>query len=168
MAKVKITALTEELLGNFLAEHGLELYRIEYVKEGREWFLRVYIDKVPDSDEEEAYVSIEDCELVSRFLSEKLDEADPIEQNYYLEVSSPGLERELLQEKDYQRFIGKTVSISLYTAYEGKKKYEGRLAGFVNHTVLLELPAKTAGEPDTKLEIPLDRIAKTKLTVDFS
>ena len=83
MAKKKISELVKELTGDFLLENGLELYHCEFVKEGRDWFLRVYIDKHdPDS-----YVSTDDCEMVSRFLSDRLDEEDPIAQNYYLEVS---------------------------------------------------------------------------------
>ena len=162
MAKAEIIALTKKLLDGFLAENGLELYDIEYVKEGHDWFLRIYIDKVQvdGMDESERYVGIDDCELVSRFLSEKLDEEDPIEQNYYLEVSSPGLERELKKEEHYRRFTGETVAVSLYTAYEGRKKYEGTLLGLADGVLLLETPEK-------KVEIPFDRVAKTKLVFVF-
>ena len=93
-AKVKVTDLVEEIAAPFLEENGLELYHTEFLKEGRDWFLRVYIDKKEGQEEE--YVSTDDCEKVSRFLSDELDRIDPIEQNYYLEVSSPGLDRELL------------------------------------------------------------------------
>ncbi len=93
MAKKKISELVKELTGDFLLENGLELYHCEFVKEGRDWFLRVYIDKHdPDS-----YVSTDYCEMVSRFLSDRLDEEDPIAQNYYLEVSSPGMDRILYE-----------------------------------------------------------------------
>ncbi|MBR1993470.1 MAG: ribosome maturation factor RimP, partial [Firmicutes bacterium] len=74
------------MMADFLAAEGYELYNIEFVKEGKDWFLRVYVDMASG----EGYIGTEDCEKVSRFLSEKLDEEDPIEQNYYLEVSSPG------------------------------------------------------------------------------
>ena len=77
MAKINIRALVAEMSADFLAEHKLELYNVEFQKEGKDWFLRVYIDK-PEGTE--GYISTDDCELVSRFLSEKLDEADPIEQ----------------------------------------------------------------------------------------
>lgn len=162
MAKAEIIALTKKLLDGFLAENGLELYDIEYVKEGHDWFLRIYIDKVQvdGMDESGRYVGIDDCELVSRFLSEKLDEEDPIEQNYYLEVSSPGLERELKKEEHYRRFTGETVAVSLYTAYEGRKRYEGTLLGLADGVLLLETPEK-------KVEIPFDRVAKTKLVFVF-
>ena len=93
MAKKKIKDIVAEELEDFLKENGYELYNVEFVKEGKDWFLRVYIDKVPaaDAPEEENYISTDDCETISRYLSERLDETDPIPQNYYLEVSSPGL-----------------------------------------------------------------------------
>ena len=109
MAKKKITVLAEVLLSGFLQEEGLELYHSEFVKEGKDWFLRIYIDK----PEGEGYIGTEDCEKVSRFLSEKLDEADPVEQNYYLEVSSPGMDRELVKPEHYQRYLGSEVEIRL-------------------------------------------------------
>ena len=96
MAEVKITELAETILSEFLSQNKLELYNVEFVKEGKDRFLRVYIDKAQDAEDE--YVDTDDCELVSRYLSEKLDEEDPIEDNYYLEVSSPGLERTLFRD----------------------------------------------------------------------
>ena len=99
MAKKKITVLAEELLSGFLQEEGLELYHSEFVKEGKDWFLRIYIDK----PEGEGYIGTEDCEKVSRFLSEKLDEADTVEQNNNQEVSSPGLDRPLRTAADFER-----------------------------------------------------------------
>src|SRR5665647_1827241 len=82
MAKKKIKDIIAELLEGFLEENGYELYNVEFVKEVKDWFLRVYLDKLPVGGEEQ-YISIEDCEKVSRYLSEKMDEIDPIEQNYY-------------------------------------------------------------------------------------
>ena len=121
MAKKKITVLADELLSGFLQEEGLELYHSEFVKEGRDWFLRIYIDK----PEGEGYIGTEDCEKVSRFLSEKLDEADPVEQNYYLEVSSPGMDRELIKPEHYRRYVGSEVEIRLYKARTAQKIYKG-------------------------------------------
>ena len=83
MAKKKIKDQVSDILAGYLEENGLELWNVEFVKEARDWFLRVYVDKKPGAEQE--YVSIEECENVSRFLSEALDEQDPIEQNYYLE-----------------------------------------------------------------------------------
>lgn len=91
MAKKKVKDIVAELLVDFLAENDLELFNVEFVKEGRERFLRVYIDKPERPDGEDEYVDIEECEKVSRFLSDRLDEEDPIAENYMLEVSSPDL-----------------------------------------------------------------------------
>ena len=136
MAKKKITEIVEEITADFLGQNELELYNSEFVKEGKDWFLRVYIDKLPkegaDGNVEEEYVSTDDCESVSRFLSAELDRLDPIEQNYYLEVSSPGLDRALLKEKDFIRFCGHMVDISLYKAIDGKKAYQGTLKGLTD------------------------------------
>lgn len=166
MAKTKITALVPELLGDFLKERGLELYNVEYVKEGPDRFLRVYLDKISE-DGTDAYVDINECETVSRYLSDRLDEADPIEQNYYLEVSSPGLDRTLFREKDYRRFAGREVEVSLYTAFLGKKKYEGVLGGLEGDMLILDVPGTKKNEAPSRLEIPFAQVAKTKLKVVF-
>ena len=118
MAKKRIIEITEELLAGFLAENGYELYNCEFVKEGRDWFLRVYIDLASG----EGYVGTEDCEKVSRFLSEQLDKSDPIEQNYYLEVSSPGMDRPLLKPEHYERYLGEEIEVKLYKGKDGTKK----------------------------------------------
>lgn len=163
MAKVKITDLVEAFLGDFLEEKGLELWNVEYVKEGKDRFLRVFIDK--KEGQEEKYVCIDECEMVSRYLSEKLDEADPIEQNYYLEVSSPGLDRALVSEEHYKRFSGEMVEVSLYKAFEGQKKYEGELISLENGFLSLALDkGKKEGEPKIAA-IPFELVAKTRLMV---
>lgn len=159
MAKVKIKDLVEELLNPFLKENGLELYNVEFVKEAKEWFLRVYVDKLEGSEEE--YISTDDCELVSRYLSEKLDESDPIEQNYYLEISSPGMDRVLLKEKDFIRYAGKQVEVNLYQAIEGKKMLTGELVGIIDENLVI------IDEKLNRKEIPMSKVAKTKLAVIF-
>ena len=160
MAKKKIKDIIAELLDGFLEENGYELYNIEFVKEVKDWFLRIYLDKLPVGDEEQ-YISIDDCEKVSRYLSERMDEIDPIEQNYYLEVSSAGLDRTLLFEKDYQKFAGKQVEITLYKAIDGKKVYSGQLVGLINNSIVVK-------EDDGKnIELPFEAVAKTKLEVVF-
>ncbi|MEG1584551.1 MAG: ribosome maturation factor RimP, partial [Anaerovorax sp.] len=93
-----------------------------------DWFLRVYID----SESEDTGIGTDDCEKVSRFLSGRLDELDPIEQNYYLEVSSPGMDRALLKDSDYEKYAGKMVDITLYKAIDGKKNISGILEGIVD------------------------------------
>lgn len=175
MAKKKITDLIEEITADFLAENGLELYNSAFVKEGRDWFLRVYIDKLPSAQRETAaeaaedaqtasstqYVSTDDCEKVSRFLSAELDRLDPIAQNYYLEVSSPGMDRELLREKDFIRFAGEQVDISLYKALDGRKTFEGTLIGMTDGQIVLRQ------SDGTEFTFPREQVAKTKLAVIF-
>lgn len=166
MAKKKITEIVEEITADFLVQNGLELYNSEFVKEGKDWFLRVYIDKLPkegaDGNVEEEYVSTDDCESVSRFLSAELDRLDPIEQNYYLEVSSPGLDRALLKEKDFIRFCGHMVDISLYKAVNGKKAYQGTLKGLTDDNKIV-----ITDEKGEEIEFPREQVAKTRLAVIF-
>ncbi len=159
MAKKKIGEIVEEILAPFLEEHGYELFRTEFVKEGKDWFLRVFIDKIQDG----AYVNVgtDDCEAVSRYLSAKLDEADPIQQNYYLEVSSPGMDRPLLRDKDFVRFRGEAVEVSLYKAWEGRKTYEGILVDLTDDHLVIRV------EQDRELLIPREQVSKTKLAVIF-
>ncbi len=157
MSGKKVKDAARELLEGFLDEHSLELFHIEFVKEGRDRYLRVYIDK-PQSDEEE-YVSIDDCELVSRYLSQKLDEEDLIEENYFLEVSSPGLDRPLLKDSDYVRYAGRMVDISLYQALDGRKKITGELVSLTDGIVTI------IDESENEVRIPMEKISKTKLAV---
>ena len=157
MAKKKITEIIEEISAEFFAQNGLELYNSEFVKEGRDWFLRVYIDKTQEAQ----YVSTDDCEKVSRFLSAELDRIDPIEQNYYLEVSSPGMDRALLKDKDFVRFAGEIVDISLDKAVDGQKAYQGRLVGIEDGKIII------TDEQDNRIEFPREQVAKTKLAVIF-
>ena len=119
------------LLEPIVAENGLELVDLEFVKEGVNWYLRVYIDK-------DGGVSIDDCELVSRALEEKLDAADPIEQAYILEVSSPGLDRPLKKEADFQKFQGEIIDVKLYKPLNGSKQYQGKLLGLKNGVLSIE------------------------------
>ena len=166
MAKKKITEIVEEITADFLVQNGLELYNSEFVKEGKDWFLRVYIDKLPkegaDGNVEEEYVSTDDCESVSRFLSAELDRLDTIEQNYYLEVSSPGLDRALLKEKDFIRFCGHMVDISLYKAIDGKKAYQGTLKRLTDDNKIV-----ITDEKGEEIEFPREQVAKTRLAVIF-
>ena len=98
---------------------------------------------------------------MSRFLSAKLDEEDPIAQNYYLEVSSPGMDRILYKEKDFAKFEGKLVDVSLYKAFEGKKAYEGILVGLIDgHVVITD-------EKNNELKFPAEQVSKTRLAVVF-
>lgn len=158
MAKGKVTQVAKEFLEEFLSEHGYQLYNIKYVKEAGDWFLNVYIDLegIPDGK----YVSTEDCEMVSRYLSDKLDEVDIIEKNYYLVVSSPGMDRELFLPEHYEIFAGKTVDVKLYKAINKVKTFQGQLKGIQEDQVLIELEKET-------LRVPLNEIAQCRLAVVF-
>lgn len=155
MSKVKeiVRGLAEPIAG----EMGLELVDIEYVKEGKNWFLRIYIDK-------EDGVDIEECSIVSEKLSQKLDEADPIPHHYYLEVSSPGAERPLKKERDYERAVGKNVWIKTYEPIGGGRVFEGRLTGFSDRILTVEI--RENGKTKT-VQIPYDKIASGRLAVIF-
>lgn len=120
--KKNIATEIEQMVLPITEANDLELVDVEYVKEGGEFFLRVYIDK-------EGGVSLNECELVTRALNPILDEKDPIKDNYYLEVSSPGLDRPLKKDKDFVKYQGRDVEIKLYKPIDGSKLHEGELVG---------------------------------------
>ena len=130
MSKVteRVLALAEPVA----AGCGCEIWDVEYVREGADWFLRVYIDK-------EGGVSIDDCEAVSRPLSDALDEADPIEGSYTFEVSSAGADRALKKPEHFARYQGEEVEVRLYRPREGRKDIVGRLQSWQNGDVTLEV-----------------------------
>ena len=119
------------ILEPIIAEKGLELVDLEFVKEGVNWYLRVYIDK-------DGGVNIDDCEAVSRALEVKLDEKDPIEQAYILEVSSPGIDRPLKKDADFVKYQGEIIDVKLYKAQDGSKQYQGRLLGLEDGVLSIE------------------------------
>lgn len=160
MAKNKIIDLTESFMDEYMKlDEGkdLFLYHLEYVKEGPDKVLRVYIDK------EEGYISTQDCENVSRFLSDKLDSADPIEENYVLEVSSPGLDRVLITEEHFKRYLGEEIEVSIYKEIDGSKKIEGTLLGYKDGriTILMNSP----DEDQKEIELDSKEYAKVNLAV---
>lgn len=122
---------TEEILLPMMEELGFELVDVEYVKEGSTWYLRAYIDK-PGG------INIDDCETVSRRLSDILDEKDYIDEAYILEVSSPGLGRPLKKEKDYKRSLGEEVEIRTYRMIDRQKEFTGILKEYDEKTVTIE------------------------------
>lgn len=154
----KVTEVVEQIVTPIVTELGLELVDIEYVKEGKSWFLRVFIDK-------EQGVDIEECGLVSEKLSEKLDELDPIPYNYFLEVSSPGAERPLKKEKDFLKAIGKNVHIKTYEPIDGEKVFEGLLLEYTGESITVEVRIKTRKKSVT---IPYEKVANARLAVVFS
>lgn len=162
MAKKKVTQLVTEELSPFLEENGYSLFDVEFVKEGKDWFLRIYIEYGPiDGVWPDQGIGIDDCVKVNDFISSRLDELDPIEQNYFLEVSSPGMDRPLRSETDFHRFQGKQIDISLYKAIDGVKHMTGVLIGLEGGNV------KITDLKGNKQEIPLEQISKTRLTVVF-
>jgi len=146
--------MTEELLLPILETHGFELVDVEYVKEGGNYYLRAYIDK-------EGGIAVDDCEVVSRALSDLLDEKDFISDSYILEVSSPGLGRPLKKEKDYARSMGKELEIRTYRAIEKQKEFYGILTAYDEKTVTIET------DEDKKLTFDKSDIALIRLAVHF-
>lgn len=110
---------------------GYELYDLEYKKEGSEFYLRIFIDK-PEG------MGVNDCEQYSRFISPLLDEADPVPDNYILEISSPGMFRKLKKPEHFERYMGERVEVKLYKSQNGKKKLCGALRGFADGGVTVE------------------------------
>ena len=119
----KITELTAELAAPAIAEAGCTLWDVEYVKEAGTWYLRILLDK-------EGGVDILDCEEISRKVSDLLDEVDPIEGSYTLEVGSAGAERALKRPGDFQRYLGSAVLVKLYRNQDGRKEFPGVLTGY--------------------------------------
>lgn len=148
-----IEAKTEHLLTPILDELGFELWDVEYVKEGSDFYLRAYIDK-------EGGITIDDCVDVSRKLSDELDKDDFIEDAYILEVSSPGLGRKLVKDKEFDRSIGKDVDIKFYKPIDGAKEITGKLVGYTKESITIEVGSK---------DKTFDRseIANVKLTLDI-
>lgn len=142
---------TEEILLPIVEEYGFELVDVEYVKEGGTWYLRTYIDK-------EGGISIDDCEKVSRRLSDVLDEKDYIDDTYIMEVSSPGLGRPLKKEKDFKRSLGKEVDIRTYRMIDKQKEFTGILKDYDKDTVTIELDDETL-KTFEKGDIALIRLA---------
>ena len=135
------------------AGEGAELIDVEYVKEAGSWYLRIYIDREPPVDHDL-------CQRVSEAMSAELDKADPISQSYFLEISSPGLERPLKRESDLLRYAGNAVRLKLYVAQNGQKEFEGILGDLQGDRIALE----TA---DGLMTFPLDEVAHIWLKADF-
>lgn len=145
----KVTDTVAALALPVVESAGCRLWDVEYVKEAGSWFLRVYIDK-------EGGVSIDDCEAVSRPLSDLLDQADPIEGSYTFEVSSAGADRALKKPEHFAAFLGAEVEVKLYRPREGRKEFVGVLKGYEDGTVTLDMDGGEA--VFTKQEIALVRL----------
>ena len=144
---------TEELLMPLMKENSFELVDVEYVKEAGTWYLRAYLDK-------EGGINIDDCELISRALSDKLDELDFIEEAYILEVSSPGLGRPLKKDKDLKRSLGEEVEVRTYRAIEKQKEFTGVLKDFDEESITIEIEEK-------EISFARKDIALIRLAFDF-
>ncbi len=143
-----------DMVTPIISENNFELVDVEYVKEAGNYYLRIYIDK-------EGGITVDDCEIVSRALGDKLDEKDFIEDSYILEVSSPGLGRPLKKDKDFDRSMGMEVEIHLFAPIDKHKDYTGILKAYTATTVTIEIE-----ENETKVFERSD-IALIRLAFDF-
>lgn len=138
MAKQKVTDIVREIAAPIAQREGCEIFDVEYKKEGSDYVLRVLVEKA-DIDER---MSINDCENISRALSDELDAVDPIENEYMLEVSSPGIDRPLRNEKDFEKYKGSEIDIGLYKAINKSKILTGILLGYDNEEISVEINNK--------------------------
>lgn len=142
---------TEKFLLSLLEKHQFELVDVEYVKEAGNWYLRAYIDK-------EGGITVDDCEVISRLLSDWLDKEDFIEDSYIMEVSSPGLGRPLKKDKDFERSLGDEVELRLFKARNKQKEFTGVLKSYDKEQVTIELEDGTE-ETFARAELALIRLA---------
>ena len=149
----KIVDLVTELARPVAEKHGCELWDVEYVREGGQRYLRVFIDN-------DAGVSIDQCEAVSRELDVLLDEADPIPESYIFEVSSAGAERALRRPSDFAKFIGHKVAVRLYSAKDGRKEHYGTLLAYRDGDVEVDTPAGP-------VTFRKNEVAGVRLRIDF-
>jgi ribosome maturation factor RimP len=151
--KINIQQVIFELATPIVEDLNYELVDVEFIKESANWYLRVYIDK-PGG------ISIDDCQAVSQKMSDILDEKDPIEQFYYLEVSSPGLERPLKTERDFFKYKGELVEVKVFQPLNGKKKFEGELIGLIEDMIVIN-------QDGNNIEFEKDKVARVKRTIKF-
>ena len=151
----KTEQIVEQLAAPIAESLGLFVYDVEFKKEGPDYYLRVFIDK------EEGTISVDECEAVSRPLSDALDEADPISESYYLEVSSPGIERKLKKQHDFDRFREHLINIKFFAPFNGEKNLVGVLKERDENLITVETENGDSVEIDNKL------IAEVKLYVEF-
>ena len=146
-------AKTEQLIQPLIDANNFELVDVEFVKEGSDWYLRVYIDK-------DGGITVDDCELISRAFNEILDREDYISEQYIFEVSSPGLMRPLKKEKDYVRSIGKSIDVKLYKAIDKQKEFTGILKENMEDQIVLTIE-------DQDITFEKKSIASARLSLDF-
>ena len=153
MGKALVTQSVIELIEPGLLAKGFELVDVEFKKEGKNWVLRVFIDK-------EGGVTLEDCQKISSLVGDLIEVEEVIEPAYTMEVSSPGLNRVLKKEKDFIRFSGKKIGVQCHAPLNGRKKFTGILKDFKNQSIHLEV--------DGQLQIiPINRVAKANLVIEI-
>jgi len=153
MGKAPVTQSVIELIEPGLLAKGLELVDVEFKKEGKNWVLRVFIDK-------EGGVTLEDCQKISRLAGDLIEVEEVIEPAYTMEVSSPGLNRVLKKEKDFIKFSGKKICVQCHAPLNGRKKFTGILKDFKNQSIHLEV--------DGQLQIiSINRVAKANLVIEI-
>lgn len=155
MAKKNTAAIAEELAAPILEEMGLQLWDVVYEKEGSGWYLRYYVDK-------EGGIDINSCEAFSRAISDVLDEADPIDGSYTLEVSSPGIERALTRDWHFETLMGQQLLVRLIRPVEGVRDFIGTLTDYRDGTLTLLLDEKT------EINVERGETAFIRLYNDFS
>jgi ribosome maturation factor RimP len=155
-------ARIREAADRVVAAHGLDLFDVELTRESQGWVVRVTIDRPGPAATPEDSVSIEDCSTVSRELSAILDVEDPLDRAYTLEVSSPGLDRPLRNEADFQRFAGRMASIVLNEPVDGQTFFNGRIQGMDNGSVVI-----LVGKKNRPHRIPVVGIKRARLEVEF-
>jgi len=153
MSRQDVTAVVTELTLPIFKELNLELVDVEYVKEGANWYLRFFIDKAEG-------IEIDDCQAASQKLNPILDEADPIPDAYILEVSSPGLDRPLKKDSDFERFKGELIKVITFSPFEGQKLFVGELGGLQDDQVSIKTK-------DQEFQIPRSKISSVRLEVQF-
>ena len=150
---MKVTELVASFAKPIVEAHGCELWDVEYVREGSEYFLRLYLDK-------EGGVDITDCEAISRAVDPILDEKDPIQESYHFEVCSAGLERALKRPSDFERFMGSNITVKLYRPRNGLKEIPCVLRGYDNGQVTVEAGKET-------ITFAKSEVALVRLRVEF-
>lgn len=156
---MNIVEIVSEIAEPIAKENDFQIVDIEYLKEGKNWFLRIYIDK-------QGGVDLNDCARFNQLVSEALDkvEPDPIPYAYYLEVSSPGAERPLKTKEDFENAVGQYVNLSLYNPVEGRSSYEGRLTDLTEDTASIITKDKMK---EKEIEIQRENISKARLAIEF-
>ena len=150
---MKVTEIVSQIAQPVVEAHGCELWDVEYVREGDQRFLRLYLDK-------EGGVDITDCEAISRAVDPLLDEADPIAESYHFEVCSAGLERALKRPSDFEKFMGSNITVKLYRPRNGLKEIPCVLTGYEDGKVTVEAGKET-------ITFEKSQVALVRLRVEF-